>query len=1378
MVNPRHSLLAGAIFAILAAACTDATELTSTPVPPKDAGGLADAGAALRFKVGGTVKGLSGKGLILQNNGGDDLTIAEDGSFTFPTTLPSGAPYAVTVKEGPSSPTQKCTVSGGSGTVMAGNVSSIVVNCDTSSFTIGGTISGLAGIGLVVQSSGENLAINSNGTFAFPTPVKSGQLYDVTVKTQPGLPSQTCTVTGGKGTVAAANVSDIAIECTTNKYSIGGTVHGLIGTGFTLKNGDEELNVAEDGTFTFPTTIESGQPYDVTVKRNPFAPSQKCVISGGSGVVGSGNVTSIVANCETNTYTVGGTIIGLVGTGLVLQNSGGDNLPITSNGTFAFSTPVKSGKPYAVTVATQPGSPSQTCAITDANGTVEGANVTDVAIVCTINEYAIGGTVSGLTGTGLVLQNGTEELPVAADGTFTFPTTIASGQPYAVSVKKNPLSPAQTCTVTGASGLVVAGNVSSVAVNCSTNSYTVGGTITGLAGSGLVLQNGTEELPVAADGSFAFPTPVKSGQPYTVSVKTEPGSPSQTCTVTSPSGVVAAANVTAVSIACTTNKYTIGGTVSGLAGSGLVLKNGAEEIPVSANGSFTFPTSIASGQPYAVTVKRDPSTPAQTCNVSGASGTVVAGNVTSVVVNCSTNTYTVGGSIAGLASSGLVLQNGTEELPVSIDGLFAFAGPVESGKPYNVSVKTQPASPSQTCTVTAPSGTVAAANVTDVAIACTTNTYSVGGNVSGLSGSGLVLQNNLGDDLPVAADGTFTFPTAIASGAGFAVAVKTQPTTPSQSCSVTGGSGLVTSSAISSVAVTCTTSTFSIGGSVSGLVGSGLVLSNGAEELPVALDGSFTFPTRVVSGGSYAITVKTQPTSPWQTCAVTSGAGPVTSSNITSASVVCATDAFTVSAAVSGFPGGTLVLQNNAGDDLSVTASGTSTFSLPVASGASYAVTIKTVPAGANCEVASGGTGTITNAGVTANVSCSPCGAEHQACCISGSACGSGLACSSGLVCENATPVCSTTPGIGFFSPVNYAVGGRLQSVDVGDFNLDGKEDLVTANAVTTVVSVLLGKGDGTFQPSVDVPAGNNPGDSAIGDFNGDGKPDIAVANAGGNNVSVLLNTCAVAPCATPSFAAPVNYATGNRPRRITVGDVNRDSVLDILTANENSNSISVLLGNGNGTFQAKVDLNPIGTQPYDVQLADFNGDNKLDIVAVNFGMGDTAAVFINTCNAMPCATPSFAAAVTYAVGESPMGVTVADFNGDGRKDIATANYFSSDVSILLGNGNGTFQNAVNYPSAALPSHITATDLDADGYLDLVTSVDIGSLISVFRGRGDGTFYSKVDFNVGQSGASDVSKATAAADFDGDGDIDLAVAVDMYNHVSMMMNGRVSCVVP
>ena len=167
-------------------------------------------------------------------------------------------------------------------------------------------------------------------------------------------------------------------------------------------------------------------------------------------------------------------------------------------------------------------------------------------------------------------------------------------------------------------------------------------------------------------------------------------------------------------------------------------------------------------------------------------------------------------------------------------------------------------------------------------------TYTVGGTVSGVSGTGLVLQNNAGNDLAVAANGSFTFSTALASGAAYAVTVKTQPSTPTQNCVVTSGSGTLGSANVTSVAVTCTTATFTVGGTVSGLTGLGLVLqNNAANDLPVSANGSFTFSSAVASGGAYAVTIKTQPSSPSQTCSLSAATGTVTSSNVTSVVVTC-----------------------------------------------------------------------------------------------------------------------------------------------------------------------------------------------------------------------------------------------------------------------------------------------------------------------------------------------------------------------------------------------------------------------------------------------------------------------------------------------------------
>lgn len=168
--------------------------------------------------------------------------------------------------------------------------------------------------------------------------------------------------------------------------------------------------------------------------------------------------------------------------------------------------------------------------------------------------------------------------------------------------------------------------------------------------------------------------------------------------------------------------YTVGGTVSGLSGGGLVLKlNGANDLPLSANGAFTFPASLISGATYAVSIGTQPSVPAQTCTITNGGGTIANANVTNVSVSCSTNTYTIGGTASGLEGSGLVLKNGTATLPVAGGGAFTFPTGLPDGTAYDVSVDTQPTNPAQTCTVANGAGTISAANVTNIAVTCTTD---------------------------------------------------------------------------------------------------------------------------------------------------------------------------------------------------------------------------------------------------------------------------------------------------------------------------------------------------------------------------------------------------------------------------------------------------------------------------------------------------------------------------------------------------------------------------------------------------------------------------------------------------------------------------------
>ena len=187
-------------------------------------------GDVASYSVGGTVSGLSSGTVVLEDNGGDDLSVAANGPFTFATPVASGAAYGVTVKTNPSG--QACTVSTGSGTVGSANVTNVAVTCSTiASYSVGGTVSGLSSGTVVLQDNGgDDLSVAANGPFTFATPVASGAAYSVTVKTNPS--GQACTVSSGSGTVGSANVTNVAVSCSTiASYSVGGTVSGLFRDG-------------------------------------------------------------------------------------------------------------------------------------------------------------------------------------------------------------------------------------------------------------------------------------------------------------------------------------------------------------------------------------------------------------------------------------------------------------------------------------------------------------------------------------------------------------------------------------------------------------------------------------------------------------------------------------------------------------------------------------------------------------------------------------------------------------------------------------------------------------------------------------------------------------------------------------------------------------------------------------------------------------------------------------------------------------------------------------------------------------------------------------------------------------------------------------------
>ncbi|WP_218508527.1 beta-propeller fold lactonase family protein [Variovorax sp. dw_308] len=335
--------------------------------------------------------------------------------------------------------------------------------------------------------------------------------------------------------------------------------------------------------------------------------------------------------------------------------------------------------------------------------------------------------------------------------------------------------------------------------------HKVTGSVTGLAGSGLVLQNGSDELAVSENGSITVALALPEGLSYNVTVKSQPANPAQLCTVNGGSGTIGKDDVVDVAVVCSTSSFNVSGSVTGLEGSGLVLQNNAgDDIPVAASGLVDF-GEIASGANYAVTVKTQPSNPLQTCSVNNGTGTVSDVAISDVAVICSTNSYSVSGTVAGLQGTGLVLKNnGGDAITVNANGAFTFPAKVASNATYTVSAVAPATGTSQACTVTNATGTIVDSAVSNVVVNCAANSFKVKGTVSGLDGVGLKLLNNGVDELTIAANGTFSFATSVASGTGYAVTVKTQPTLVTQNCVVTNGAANIGSADVTDVNVACT----------------------------------------------------------------------------------------------------------------------------------------------------------------------------------------------------------------------------------------------------------------------------------------------------------------------------------------------------------------------------------------------------------------------------------------------------------------------------------------------------------------------------------------------------------------------------------------------
>lgn len=315
-----------------------------------------------------------------------------------------------------------------------------------------------------------------------------------------------------------------------------------------------------------------------------------------------------------------------------------------------------------------------------------------------------------------------------------------------------------------------------------------------------------------------------------------------------------------------------------------------------------------------------------------------------------------------------------------------------------------------------------------------------------------------------------------------------------------------------------------------------------------------------------------------------------------------------------------------------------------------------------------------------------------------------------------------------FQAATRYVVGGSQDQlsleVAVGDFNGDGKPDIAAANYDDGSVSVLLNGGAGHFQAAGTYPADYQPNSVAVADFNGDGKSDLAVANNGRNSdsgsLSVLLGN------GSGDFGMTVNYAAGQgkyaAASDVAAGDLNGDAKLDLVVADQDNDSVAVLLGNGNGTFQAQRTY-PAGSGPVSVAVGDFNGDGRMDVVTTNHGGG--VSVLLGNGDGTLQSQKTFSAGSRYGAGDGPNSVVSADFNGDGKVDLAVSNASDNTVAVLLGNGAGGFKLEQVYGVGHTPYTVLVGDFNGDGHADLAAIDDGSGGISVLLGTGKGTFGAK-----------------------------------------------------
>jgi hypothetical protein len=923
------------------------------------------------------------------------------------------------------------------------------------SYSISVTVSGLTGSGsLVLQdNSGSQLTFTSNTTQTFSNSYSSGASYSVTVASQPT--NETCTAGSNASGTITSNVT-ISVSCsssTTTTYPITVSATGLTGTLKLQDNLGDSLSLTSSSpTQTFATQYASGALYTVTIATQPSG--QTCTLGGNATGTITGN-TPVTATCTTNAvnYTISVLPSGLTGT-LVVQDSNGDTLTFSGNSAQTFASSYASGSSYSVTVKTQPS--GQTCTLgSNASGTITG-NIT-VAATCSSNaaNYTISVLPSGLSGTLVVQDSNGDSLTFAGNTAQTFAKSYASGSTYTVSINTQPSG--QTCTLGSNATGTITSNIT-VTATCVSN-YSISVLPSGLTGTLVVQDSKNDTLTFTGNTSQTFPSLYASGSSYTVSVKTQPTG--QTCTLSSNASGTITSNIT-VTATCSSTivNYTISVLPSGLIGTLVVQDSKSDTLTFTSNNSQTFASTYSSGSTYSVTIKTQPA--AQTCTLSSNATGTISSNIT-VTATCVSN-YSISVLPSGLSGTLVVQDSKNDTLTFTGSTSQTFATLYASGSSYTVTITTQPTG--QTCTLGSNATGTITSNIT-VTATCVSN-YTITVSPTGLSGS-LVVQDSKSDKLTFASNTPQTFASTFASGSTYSVTIQTQPT--GQTCTLgSNASGTITSNV--TVTATCTnTATYTISVAVSGLTGTLVMQDDKSDNLTFTKNNTQTFATSYLSGSSYTVSVKTQPTG--QTCTLSSNASGIITSNIT-VTATCTTNSggLTISVALSGLSSGeSATFSDDKGDALTFNGNSTLTFASSYTSGATYTVNTSSQPSAQACTPTYL-TGTISS-NITLSVTCAT-GATRQLGTISGV---SSISCQgsiTGGVCQQMTVSCPGVPDIDAYIKTNAPSGTSKGTVTYGT-GTDGNglyESIFTYGS--TAVQNVINGGFTTVQISWGTPFNNN----------------------------------------------------------------------------------------------------------------------------------------------------------------------------------------------------------------------------------------------------------------------------------------------------------------